>query len=347
MPADARDQHATPCVSVLMPVYNAATTLAKAVDSILAQTEANFELLAVDNGSTDDTLAMLQAYAARDSRVWPVPLPHGGIVAALNHGLTLARGRYVARMDGDDWSHPERLAAQRRMLDADAALGLVSCRVQFGGDGAACAGYAAYVDWINTLVSHEAISANRFRESPLAHPSVMFRRELVARHGGYREGPFPEDYELWLRWLEAGVRMAKHPEALLTWNDPPSRLSRTHANYAVDAFYALKTEALAQWLARHNPHHPGVHIIGAGQVSRKRARRLLEHGIRIVAWVDIDPKKIGQCYGGVPVISREALPPPGECFVLSYVASRDAHQIIMEFLQARGFVAGRNCLLAA
>ena len=334
-------------ISVLMPVYNAAATLSGAVESILGQTAADFELLAVDDGSTDDTLSLLQAYAARDSRVRPVAMPHGGIVSALNHGLTLARGRYIARMDGDDWSHPERLARQWRLLEEQPSLGLASCMVGFGGCRDHCAGYAAYVDWINTLTTPDAIAANRFRESPLAHPSVMFRRELVHRLGGYREGPFPEDYDLWLRWLEAGVAMAKCPETLVVWNDPPSRLSRTHANYAVEAFYALKTEALARWLARHNPHHPDVYVIGAGQVSRKRARQLLAHGVRIAAWVDIDPKKIGQCYGGVPVIPRAALPPAGECLVLSYVASRDAHTQIAEFLESQGFVAGRDYLLAA
>lgn len=338
---------APPQITVLMPVYNAAATLAGAVDSILSQSYGDFELLAVDDGSEDQTLAMLRAYAARDPRVRPVPMPHGGIVAALNHGLTLARGRFVARMDGDDWSHPQRLARQWQLLEAQPGLGLVSCLVEFGGCRTTCAGYAAYVDWINTLTTPEAIAANRFRESPLAHPSVMFRRELVEGLGGYRAGPFPEDYDLWLRWLDAGVSMAKCSESLVVWSDPPSRLSRTHANYAVDAFYALKTEALARWLARHNPYHPEVYVIGAGQVSRKRARRLLEHGVRIAAWVDIDPRKIGQRYGGVPVILRAALPPAGACMVLSYVASRDAHAQIAEFLEAQGFVAGVDYLLAA
>ncbi len=337
----------TPRISVLMPVYNTAATVPAAVESILSQTCPEFEFLAVDDGSSDGTLSLLRDYARQDARLKVLALPHGGIVPALNAGLEVARGEYIARMDGDDVSHPERFVRQLELFAAQPSLGLVSCKVAFGGCQDNCAGYAAYVNWINTLMTPEDIALHRFRESPLAHPSVMFRRSLVMQHGGYREGPFPEDYDLWLRLLEAGVTMAKCQETLVTWNDPPSRLSRTHENYAVDAFYAVKTEALARWLAAHNPHHPTVYVIGGGQVSRKRARLLLHHGVEIAAWVDIDPKKIGQTYGGVPVIPRAGLPFAGECFVLSYVASRDAHQVITEFLEGQGFIAGKNFLLAA
>lgn len=336
-----------PAISILMPVYNAAHTLDAAIDSMLSQTFEEFELVAVDDGSSDETLPMLREAARMDTRIVPVSTPHGGIVPALRAGLAVCKGRVIARMDGDDRSHPERLEKQFALLEARPEIGLVSCRVEFGGCRDSCAGYAAYVDWMNSLQTPEAIAVNRFRESPLAHPSVMFRRDCLERHGGYREGPFPEDYDLWLRWLEAGVKMAKCSETLLTWNDPPSRLSRMHENYAVEAFYSIKTAALARWLAANNPHHPAVYVVGAGQVSRKRARLLQAHGIRIEAWVDIDPKKIGKLYGGIPVIPRAELPNPGACFVLSYVASRDAHHSIMEYLEGRGFLAGRDCLLAA
>src|SRR6185436_16591977 len=104
-------------------------------------------------------------------------------------------------------------------------IGLVGCLVEFGGDRSASEGYALHVDWINALTTPDEIALNRFVESPLAHPSVMFRRELVEKHGGYRAGDFPEDYELWLRWMEAGARMGKVPRVLLTWQDGPGRLS--------------------------------------------------------------------------------------------------------------------------
>lgn len=336
---------AAPRVSVALPCFNCAATLPAALDSLLSQTLADIEIIAADDGSTDATPDILRAYAARDARVRPLFLPHGGIVPALNACLEAASAPYVARMDADDLSLPQRLEIQARMLDADPGLGLAGCRVGFGGDRAGRGGYAHYVDWINGLLTHEQIFLNRFVESPFAHPSLVFRRELVATHGPYRAGLFPEDYELILRLLEAGVRMAKAPQELLIWNDPPHRLSRTHPSYGVEAFYRLKTGFLARWLAAHNPHHPDVIVLGAGRTTRKRADLLLEHGVNIFAYADIDPRKIGRMVNGRPVLHRDELPPAGQAFCLSYVGSRGAREEIGAFLRERGWEEGKDCLM--
>src|SRR2546425_6870649 len=103
----------------------------------------------------------------------------------------------------------------------------------------------------------------------------MFRRELLNKHGGYREGDFPEDYELWLRWLDAGVTMAKVPRVLLTWNDAPERLSRTDRRYDVEAFYRCKAFYLARWLKRHVDASRPLLVWGAGRPTRKRAEHLV------------------------------------------------------------------------
>jgi hypothetical protein len=250
-------------------------------------------------------------------------------------------------MDADDLSHPRRLELQAAHLADHPDTGLVSCRVGYGGDREAQQGYARYVDWTNSLLSDADIRLGRFVESPLAHPSVMFRAEIPARHGSYAQGPFPEDYELWLRWLEAGVVMQKLPRVLLTWNDPPDRLSRTDPRYATEAFYRVKAEYLARWLARHNPHHPDIVLIGSGRTTRKRARMLQKRGVDITAYVDIDPRKVGHLIEGRWVVHRDRIEPPGRCFLVSYVASRFAREEIRAFLEARGHEMGRDFILAA
>lgn len=337
----------TPKVSVLLPVHNAAATLPQALESLQAQTLREFECLAVDDGSTDDSAAILDGVAARDPRFRVLRPGRVGLVAALQQGLDACHAPYVARMDADDLCHARRLEQQTGRLDHRPDLGLVSCRVAYGGDAERQAGYAHYVTWTNSLLTHEDISLNRFRESPLPHPSVMFRRELAARHGGYREGPFPEDYELWLRWLEAGVRMEKLPQELLVWNDPPQRLSRTDPRYDAAQFYRIKAVYLSRWLARHNPLHPRVAVLGAGRVSRKRAEMLCEHGVEIVCWYDIDPRKVGRKVQQRFVLHRSETPPPDEQFLLSYVASRNAGEEIAAFLGSRGYAPGKHYLLAA
>lgn len=336
----------SPLVSVLLPVRNGAATLPAALASLAHQTLRDLELIVVDDGSTDATPRVLAELRA------PFPIhiitrPGEGLVAALHAGLAHARGALVARMDADDVCHPDRLRLQVERMQAEPELGVLATRVIFGGDREKAAGYARHVDWTNRLLTHDDLSLARFRESPLAHPSVMFRRALLAQHGGYRAGPFPEDYELWLRWLEAGVRFAKLPETLLTWNDPPGRLSRAHPNYQPAAFFAVKAGYLARWLAAHNPFHPRVLVVGAGRVTRRRVEHLFPHGIVVEAYADLDPRKVGRVYGSAPVIHHDEIPPAGRRFVLPYVSSTGAGDYLGRLLEARGYVRGRDFIEAA
>jgi len=337
----------TPKITVTLPCYNCEATVGSTLDSVLAQTCADFEVVAVNDGSDDNTAGVLAEYASQDSRIRTFSIEHGGVIAAANAAIEAAKGRYIARMDADDVMLPERLAAQSRLLDDRPEIGLAGCRVKFGGCRETCAGYAHYVDWTNTLLSPDSISLNRFVEFPVPNPSIMYRRECIEEHGAYIDGDFPEDYELLLRWLESGVRMAKVDEELMIWNDPPSRLSRTHPRYDVNAFYRIKTEYLARWLKKNNPHHPVVHILGSGRTTRKRADLLLQHGVEFAAYYDIDPKKIGHVVNGVRVVDRNDIPPVGEAFCLPYVGSRGAREEIAEFLAERGYVIGRDYLSIA
>lgn len=338
---------ARPRVSVLLPVYNEDRFLQQAVQSILRQTEPNFELIVVDDGSTDDSRAIVERLAAGDRRIKPIRHPHTGIVAALNRGMLEASGRYVARMDADDLAHPRRLELQARYLDRHPSIGLIGSRVEYLGDARRNRGLALFVKWSNSLVDSRDIELYRFVETPFVHPSVMFRRELTERLGAYRDGPFPEDYELWLRWLESGVRMAKLEQTLLSWRDRPDRLTRTDSRYSVEAFYRTKAPYIYRWLEKHNPHHPAVIVWGSGRTTRQRLRFLTDLGVRVEAYVDIDPRKIGYRIGGAPVITTDELPAPGACFVLQWVASRGARAEIEIELASRGFRLGRDYLPCA
>lgn len=328
-------------VSVVLPVYNAAASLPQAIDSILAQEFDGFELIVVDDGSTDGPQQI-----DHPSVRW-IRTEHGGLVAALNRGIAESRGSYIARMDADDLAYPDRLRLQAQYLDERPDIGLVASRVEYLGDRQANQGLALFVDWTNTLLDHDSIAVNRFVESPLVHPSVMFRRDLVDRFGGYRAGDFPEDYELWLRWLEAGVRMEKLPETLLGWRDRPDRLTRTDPRYSVDAFFAAKAPYLMRELERRNPRHPQTTLWGAGRTTRLRLRPLFDLGLQVGAWVDIDPRKIGQRINGVEVIGPDALSGRGETFVLAAVGSRGARELIAGRLEERGYRLGQDWLACA
>ncbi len=327
-------------VSVVMPVYNAEGTVLHALESLRTQTFQPLEIIVVNDGSTDGTMELL--HRQRDIKL--LDHSHRGIAPALNDGLTAARGDYIARMDADDLCHPARIEQQASCLDIYDEVGLVGCRVAFGGNREEQAGFATYVDWINSLVEPNDIALNRFVESPFAHPSVMFRRELFEKYGAYRAGPFPEDYELWLRWMANGVKTAKINDELLTWNDPPDRLSRTDTRYSIDAFYKIKAEYLSMWLKENNPHHPNVIVWGAGRVTRKRAAILETFGLCITHYIDLKPRMLED---GIPVIHHDNVPDPDACFVLPMVGNRGAREKIRAFLKKRGFIEGQSCIFAA
>jgi glycosyltransferase involved in cell wall biosynthesis len=331
-------------VSILLPVRDGASTLPAALDSISAQTLGDWKLVVVDDGSSDATPDLLRDFARSDSRVLVLRTPPQGIAAALQAGAARCTGRYLARMDADDLMHPERLARQVAHLEKAPEVGLVSCRVRYGG---AAAGYAEHVDWINAQDSAERMSLRRFVEAPVAHPSVLFRRELLDRHGGWLAGDFPEDYELWLRWLEAGVRFAKCPEELLVWNDPPQRLSRRDPRYAVEAFYRLKAGYLARWLRSQVAPERALWLWGAGRVTRRRFDALEAEGLRFAGFVDVDPAKRGRHRDGRPVRLADDLPERASSFLLAGVGARGAREQIHDHLIGQGWQEGRDFLLAA
>jgi hypothetical protein len=158
----------------------------------------------------------------------------------------------------------------------------------------------AYVEWQNALLDHGAMARDRFVESPLVHPSVAMRTAALRGLRGWREFDGPEDYDLWLRAFDAGLRFAKLAEVLLEWRDSPGRLTRTDPRYAPARFLALKLEALARGpLARSRP----VVVWGAGPVGKAWSRALRAAGHELRAFVEVDPRKIGARLHGVPVVA--------------------------------------------
>lgn len=336
-----------PRVSVLLPVFNAAATLTRALDSIRNQSLADLELIVVDDGSTDDSRKISDAAADQDPRIKVVKRSHEGLARTLNVGLAHARAPLIARMDADDESFPDRLRLQVGAMDADPDLDLLGCRVEYGGDPESNAGYAHHIEWLNGLLEHDDILRARFVESPFAHPSVMFRRDAVERLGGYRDGPFPEDYELWLRWMDAGIRTGKVPETLLRWNDPPQRISRVDTRYSPEAFYHIKAGYLVRWIERNVGRERNIIAWGAGRLTRRRIEVFEGVGLRVSGYIDVDPQKQHPRPDGRSVLAPEAIPAPESTFILGCVATRGARDYQRGILLSKGYVEGRDFLFAA
>jgi glycosyltransferase involved in cell wall biosynthesis len=326
-----------PRVSVLMPCYNVESTLGETMESLLEQTLTSFEILAVDDGSTDGTFTRLEDWARRDERVRVLALPHGGIIPALNDGLKSCRAPYVARMDADDHAHPTRLERQVEFLDQHPEVAVLSSLVEGFPEEDVREGFRIYIDWLNNLVEHEDITREIFVESPLAHPSVTFRKRWVEDLEGYQEFGWPEDYDLWLRLYLEGAQFAKIPEILLYWREHPRRLTRTDSRYSVKNFLRAK----AHYLMRGPlADREAVIIWGAGQMGRRLSKHLLKEEAPIVAFIDIDPNKIGRTRKGRPILAPEALKDELAKYerpvVLAAVRSRGARSLIRERLSGMG-----------
>jgi glycosyltransferase involved in cell wall biosynthesis len=332
-----------PIVSVLMPCYNAAGTITSALGSLAQQTLPDFELIAVDDGSTDGTVELLQDWAAGDQRLHLLSQDHGGIVKALNTGLEACQAGYIARMDADDLAHPERLERQAAFLEQHPETAVVGCRVRGFPPHKVRDGFSIYLDWQNSLLSDDDIRREIFVESPLTHPSVVMRKDWLVEVGGYQEHGWPEDYDLWLRLYLAGAGFAKLPEVLLDWREHDKRLTRQDSRYSLENFLRIKAYYLVRGplLGRES-----VLLWGAGMMGRRLSKQLLRQGAPLSAFVDIDPHKIGRTKRGLPILSPDDLPDwwqhSPRPVVLAAVGARGARQLIRQQLIRFGLREGRD-----
>jgi hypothetical protein len=240
-------------------------------------------------------------------------------------------------MDADDRVHPTRLERQVEYLDAHPEVAVLSSLVEGFPSEDVREGFKIYMDWLNSLVTHADITREIFVESPLAHPSVTFRKRWVQDLGGYKEFGWPEDYDLWLRLYLEGAQFAKIPEILLYWCEYPQRLTRTDSRYSVKNFLRAKAHYL---MLGPLVDRDAVIVWGAGQMGRRLAKHLLREGAPIVAFIDIDPKKIGRTRKGRPILAPETLKDELSSYanpvVLAAVGSRGARALIRERLSSMG-----------
>ena len=291
-------------LSVVMSVYDSAGTLEATLDSILAQTLTDFELIAIDDGSTDQSGTILDEYASHDARIRVLHQENRGLTRALIAGCAAARGRYIARHDAGDLSHPRRLALQQRMLDADAEVIFVSCATQYvGPEGEPL--WIAHPSGAALTPAHilDPAKANVLSDGPTHHGSVMFRRDAYERAGGYRAAfYYGQDFDLWFRLAALG-KFQTVDEALYTARVTPDSIS-TSARTEQRRLAQLSRAALQARLggeseepilaaaaavrpgpaARRSRRGEGLYIIGEAlrRNGDRRARGYLRHSV--AAW---------------------------------------------------------------
>jgi glycosyltransferase involved in cell wall biosynthesis len=231
-----------------MPVFNAERYVEQTLGSILGQTFQDFEFIAIDDGSSDNSLKILKDYARRDCRVRLISRPNKGIVTTLNEGLSLAGGKYVARIDADDTCDKRRLAIQVERMDANQEL------VALGSNSIVTDPDGRRLGTFPVPLTHEEIDAAHLKgRSSIHHPSVMMRTYALTRLGGYREGFCPaEDLDLWIRLAEVG-RLANLPAPLLTRRLTLDGLVATRSHQQTNIIRQILIDA---WGRRNLPGQP-------------------------------------------------------------------------------------------
>jgi len=249
-----RAMSSSPTVSVVLSVRNGGSDLPKALDTILKQSFFDFELIAINNGSTDDTREFLDQID--DPRMRVFHQEDRGLATALNRGISLAKGRYIARQDHDDLADPSRIAKQVAFLDAHPEHGLVGTRAEI---------------WVGDTPSgrfhdhpteNEILQFDLLFDNPFVHSSMMMRKSALDQVGGYTTDPArqpPEDYELWSR-IARHYRVANLGERLTVYREVPSSMSRAGAQPFLERLVTISSENLAHACGAMVPEQVHVDI---------------------------------------------------------------------------------------
>ena len=272
--------NSSPTLTVLLPVYNGKALLHQAVVSVLSQRDVDFNLLVIDDGSTDNTLEVLSRFENQCMHVYRHA--NMGLAATLNRGLELASGKYIARQDQDDLVLPGRFAKQFAFLEANPGIAMVGTWAQIYSGDIPTQRYHRHP------CSNEALQLELLFDNPFVHSSMMIRADVLREVGGYCEDKSrqpPEDYELWSR-IARRHRVANLPEVLTVYREMPGSMSRTGDNPFLNNVIRIASENLCHVLAPRYVaeecaaladlyHRGGAEGIRA-LLSKAKARQMLE-----------------------------------------------------------------------
>lgn len=319
-------------VSILMAFRNTERFLRECLDSVLAQTDSDWELIAVDDSSSDGSRELVESYAAKDPRVKVFSSDGRGLIPTLQTCYRHSTGAYINRMDSDDRMPATKVAVLREALEAhgpgNMAVGLVEHFAEDGVKG----GFRMYEDWLNELTRREANYEGIWKECVIQSHCWLVYRADFDRAGAFNPERYPEDYDLSFRFFRAGLKVRKVDVLVHLWRDRPDRISRTEPEYLDQTYYDLKLKYFDElaWDGERT-----LVIWGAGPKGKKLARKMQELNMPF-EWVTNNQKKAGLHIYDVLLKQLAYINELENPMVISAVSGPDDRKEVFEALEARG-----------
>lgn len=331
--------NATQTISIVMPVKNAGAFLAPCLDSILAQTATDWQLLATDDHSDDGSRQVLENYAQRDRRILVFTNRGKGIIDGLRTACAHATGTFITRMDADDLMPPQKLATLRQnLLNSGSGYLSLGHVCYFADPGLLGDGYTRYAEWLNRRIDSADFFAEIYRECVVPSPCWMLWRDDFERIGGFRPDRYPEDYDLCFRMYRGDLKKVHASEILHHWRDYGWRSSRTDPNYADNRFSALKVDYFLE--LDRDLSRPLV-LLGAGRRGKRIARLLTENETDF-RWLSNNLRKVGHDIYGTVVEAEALLDNLPEAQILVLVSSPGEQRVLETRFAEEGRVSGRD-----
>jgi glycosyltransferase involved in cell wall biosynthesis len=316
-----------PAISILLPVFNAAPWLHACLQSIQQQSISDWELLAVNDHSTDNSLSILNDFAKADERIKVFQNKEKGIIPALRLAFEKSSGQFITRMDADDVMASRKLEALKNLLlengSGHVAIGLV----KYISDSTLGDGYLRYEKWLNTLCENNNHYQDIYRECVIPSPCWMTHREDLIRCGAFSRERYPEDYDLCFRFYEKELKVVSVKDLLHFWRDHPGRTSRNSETYAVQHYFDLKLPWFLQ--LDYITDKPLV-LWGTGKKGKALAQKLLAEKIPFT-WVTNNLKKQGIAIYGLTTASHLQVTELEQPQIIVAVAGPEDQQEIRAF----------------
>ena len=277
-------------VSILIPVKNTENFLEECIVSILQQEYKNWEVLAIDDSSTDTSAAILRAYAEKDSRIQVYSNSGSGIIDALRLAYSKSNGDFITRMDSDDIMTTNKLSHMVCSLTEKGTGHLATGKVYYFAKDGISNGYTRYETWLNDLTEKGDNFNEIYKECVIPSPCWMVHKKDFDDCGAFFSNRYPEDYDLAFRFYEKGLKVIPCSQTLHHWRDYSTRTSRTSEHYATNYFIDLKMYHFLQ--LDYNPNRP-LALWGAGNKGKDIAKILNRKNIPF-SWHCDNPKKIGK-----------------------------------------------------